>query len=67
MLIEMTENGTSKTFDILDETQTNDALGELKDAYLLAMQLGGMVIAMDGKVFYPKLNEKKDEHTTETR
>ena len=34
MLIEMTENGSSKTFDILDENQTNDALGELKDDYL---------------------------------
>lgn len=67
MLIEMTENGSSKTFDILDEKQTNDALGEIKDDYLLAMQLGGMVIAIDDKVFYPKLNENKDEHTTETR
>jgi hypothetical protein len=34
MLIEMTENGSSKTFDILDEKQTNDALGEIKDDYL---------------------------------
>ena len=66
MLIEVTENGSSKTFDILDEKQTNDALGEIKDDYLLAMQLGGMVIAID-KVFYLKLNEKKDEHTAETR